>query len=124
MIPFKERKLGPTAVSPIFSLRAEGVRGARADTLVIVNTTPTDRQEIRDVADAQDPKWQLMEDPDKPKDLFSRGMHEVEVYYDDNDAATQATHKRAGTGTKTVAGVGKAKAAAIEWLKSTKPDQV
>jgi hypothetical protein len=63
-----------------------------------VNTTPTDRQEIRDVADAQDPKWQLLEDPDKPKDLFSRGMHEV--YYDDNDAATQATHNASGLGPK------------------------
>ncbi|WP_156623912.1 hypothetical protein [Mycobacterium sp. 852002-40037_SCH5390672] len=89
-----------------------------------MNTTRTDRQEIRDVADAQDPKWQLMADPDKPKDLFNRGMHQVEVYYDDSDTATLATHKRGHAPNATVPGVGKAVAAAIGWLQSQKPDQV
>lgn len=89
-----------------------------------VITTRTDRQEIRDVAETQDPDWQCMEDPNTRKDLFNRNMRQVEVYYDENDAARQATHMRGRTATKTVAGVGKAKAAAIAWLKSTQPDQV
>lgn len=89
-----------------------------------VSTAPTDRQQIRGVAAAQVPAWQLMEDPDRPKDLFDRGMHRVEVYYDDTDTATLAVHKRGGTGRGAASGVGKARAAAIEWLTSTKPDQV
>ena len=81
-----------------------------------------DRQEIRGVAAAQNPVWQIL--PDGAKDLFHRGMHDVEVHYDTSDTATLAVHKFGGPQYRAVPGVGSAKAAAIGWLTSTKPDQV
>jgi hypothetical protein len=82
-----------------------------------------DRQEIRQVAKEQEPDWQCL--PDGAKDLFHRGMHDVEVHYDASDTATLALRKRESTQIPpTVPGVGKAKPAAIAWLTNTQDDRV
>ena len=54
-----------------------------------------DRQEIRQVAKEQEPDWQCL--PDGAKDLFHRGMHDVEVHYDASDTATLALRRRERT---------------------------
>lgn len=85
----------------------------------VTNRIGGDRQEIREVADAHG--WQRP--PDDNKDLFTRGLFSVEVYYE-ADTADTARRLRAGKQI-TLAFTGpSAKVAALDWLKSTQPDEV
>jgi hypothetical protein len=111
----------PQEVTVIFTDGAVRVFEPQDQVLVgpVTNRVGGDRQEIREVADGHG--WDRP--PNDTKDLFTRGMFQVEVFYV-GDAADTARHIRGGQQLPYTATGRGAKTTAISWLTSNRPDQV
>jgi hypothetical protein len=79
----------------------------------------TDREEIREVAEAH--AWQIL--PDGNMDRYHKGPYDVDTYYDEQDNAKEAHLLLYGNQRDTVTGH-QTKAAVIGWLTSPPPISV